>query len=585
MGDTEIFNKAQQSEDEYKIGELKDRISTVILDWETEKRIPETAESTDLEDLWGKFVDADIIDNPEEDIYNQEGTDIYEVTTNEGYVVEIIVKEDGTVEIGDIEKEENLLPSIEKIVSSSNTNSIHIEVEVRRVQEGDLSYYYKKEGELDTSYITLKEGVTEQTADFTRLEQNIVYNIKVVARNENGSTEKVINERTGELEEGTITQIQEPEWNNGTATLKLQTTDTREEIDIVYQIGNIDGEWIPYNEEIGITGLNHNETVYTAISDGTNVSKESSFNIKDGIAPTVTLTKGTVTTNSIAVSVSCSDGQSGISNTYQYYIKKDNDTNYSSSANYTGTSTSYTFSNLEPSITYDIKVTTKDIAGNLGSKTLDNVTTTAGATVNQQWIYTSNTTFTVPQTGRYYVEIHGRGGSGGTGDGDYFSGHSASGLWYRTSAAGGGGGGGGSGATFTLNLTYQQSYNITVATTNNSLTKSTFGSYYCNNGNNGGNGTASASWSSSATAGSYGGFGSYSSGGTNIASNGASGDAEESSISTYSNADGGKGGTGGDTTGNGYGNGGNGGSANSTGGSSSGYTGMSGAVIIKYLGQ
>ena len=227
MGDTEIFNKAQQSEDEYKIGELKDRISTVILDWETEKRIPETAESTDLEDLWGKFVDADIIDNPEEDIYNQEETDIYEVTTNEGYVVEIIVKEDGTVEIGDIVKGDNLPPRIGEITSSGTSSSIHVEVNITR-SEGkvSISFYYKKDGEEDSSYKALKENVADLTADFTGLEQNVIYNIKVVVTDDNGSTEKVISEITGKLAEGTISQVGETQWNDGTATIQLETTGT-----------------------------------------------------------------------------------------------------------------------------------------------------------------------------------------------------------------------------------------------------------------------------------------------------------------------------------------------------------------------
>ena len=62
--------------------------------------------------MWDRFVEADIIDNPDEDIEKVEGETEedegkYEVTTNEGYVVEIIVKEDGTVEIGNISKGDN----------------------------------------------------------------------------------------------------------------------------------------------------------------------------------------------------------------------------------------------------------------------------------------------------------------------------------------------------------------------------------------------------------------------------------------------------------------------------------------------
>ena len=303
----------------------------------------------------------------------------------------------------------------------------------------------------------------------------------------------------------------------------------------------------------------------------------------DKTAPTLILSIKETTTNSVTITVDSSDGHSGTSNAYQYYIKDNNDSNYSNIANYTGSNQSYTFINLEPSGIYDIKVTIEDLAGNLSVKTLDNISTLAGATINQQWIYTSDTTFIVPQTGRYYVEIHGRGGNGGRGAFDYFAGIDAGDLLHYSSAAAGGGGGGGSGATFTLNLTYKQSYSITVATTNNNLTRSTFGSYYCNNGNDGGNGSAYTAWSSpSATAGSYGTFGNCSPEGTIIASNGETGEKRTSSISTSTYAYGGQGGTGGDTTGNGYGQGGEGGSASS---SSYGNYGNSGAVIIKYLGQ
>ena len=269
--------------------------------------------------MWGKFVDADIIDNPEEDIYNQEGTDIYEVTTNEGYVVEIIVKEDGTVEIGDIVKGDNLPPRIGEITSSGTSSSIHVEVNITR-SEGkvSISYYYKKDGEEDSSYKALKENVADLTADFTGLEQNAIYDIKVVVTDDNGSTEKVISEITGELAEGTISQVGETQWNDGTATIQLETTETAEEIYIVYQIGGIDGEWLPYPEE-GISGLNHGDMIYVAISDGTNVSKESSFEIEDGIAPntpTINLS-GTNGNNNyyksnVTITITAgSDGQSG----------------------------------------------------------------------------------------------------------------------------------------------------------------------------------------------------------------------------------------------------------------------------------
>ncbi len=99
--------------------------------------------------------------------------------------------------------------------------------------------------------------------------------------------------------------------------------------------------------------------------------------ITDTTPPNIVVTKGSVTENSIAVSVTATDTQSGMptSPTYQYYIKKTAEAAYSESKKYTGTQNSHIFSNLEPNTSYDIKVTTKDIANNEGAGYLKNVTT------------------------------------------------------------------------------------------------------------------------------------------------------------------------------------------------------------------
>ena len=126
-----------------------------------------------------------------------------------------------------------------------------------------------------------------------------------------------------------------------------------------------------------MTELNHNDTVYARLTDGTNYGNYASVKITDGLAPTVNITKGTVTTKSIAVSVSSTDSQWGMpsSISYSYYIKTSSTTNYPTTASYTGTNTSYTFNNLNQTTSYDIKVTTKDKAGNEGSKETKGIAT------------------------------------------------------------------------------------------------------------------------------------------------------------------------------------------------------------------
>ena len=369
-----IFDIANQAKIEHEIGALKDRINNVIADWSIGRAIDPTVT---VDDLWDKMVDADIIDNPDEDVAGPEKdgeNDRYELTTNEGYIVEIIISPDGNVSIGDVVKGDKLPPKIGEITSTSESNSIHIEVEITRSEgEVSLSYYYKKDGEPDSSYQTLKEGVKELTADFTGLEQDVVYNVKVIVKDENGTAEKIINERTGELKEGTVTQKGETVWSNGTATIELETTETG--VTIQYQIDGIEGQWLDYKGPI--TGLNHGQTVYALITDGTNQSGHTSIDILDEIAPTVTVTQENVTTNSIQVSVSSSDAEWGMpdSVTYNYYIKQTSVGSYPTDPTHTGTETSYTFTGLIQNTSYDVKVTTSDKAGNPGEGQATHITT------------------------------------------------------------------------------------------------------------------------------------------------------------------------------------------------------------------
>ena len=369
-----IFDIANQSKIEFEIGAIKDRINNVIADWSIERL---TKPGITADDLWDKMVDADIISDPVEDYVKgpeKEGeNDVYEVTTNEGYIVEVIVSPDGNVTIGEVAKGDKLPPKIVEVKSSAKTNSIHVEVTMSRWENGTISYYYKKNGEEDTSYKPLKEEVTDLTADFTGLEQNVVYNIKVIAKAENGSTEKVVNEITAELKEGTISQVGETIWSNGTASIELETTE--EGVTIQYQIDGIEGEWLDY--EGAITGLNHGQTVYAVITDGTNISGHTSIDILDEKEPTVTVTQGSVTSNSIQVNVSANDAEWGMPDTitYNYYIKQTSAGSYPQEATHTGTETSYTFRGLTQGTSYDVKVTVVDKAGNPGEGQVTNITT------------------------------------------------------------------------------------------------------------------------------------------------------------------------------------------------------------------
>ena len=186
--------------------------------------------------------------------------------------------------------------------------------------------------------------------------------------------------------------------------------------------------------------------------------------------------------------------------------------------------------------------------------------------VGTTYTYTSNTTFTVPKTGTYSIEMHGGGGGGG--GGAYAKSYSA---LKNTSAYGGDGGG--SGEIYTATLTKGTSYALTIGT-----------------GGSGGSGNSDEAQMAAEATGSTGGsggttkFGSLYSiaGGTG----GTGGYARAYNSSSYSNGSTGtakgslaSGSSGGATTGT-YGNGGSGGAS----GGGYGSSGQNGVIIIKYLG-
>ena len=362
-----IFNIANQSNIEFEIGALKDRINNVIADWSIERL---TKPGVTIDDLWDKMVEADIIDNPEEDVSGPEKegeNDAYQVTTNEGYVVEIIVMPDGSVVIGDVVKGDKLPPKIVNVETTSGTNNIQLTVTMGRWENGTISYYYKKDGEEDINYKAFKENTTELTANIEGLEQNVVYNIKIVAENENGSTEKIVNETTGELKEGTVKQKGPTVWSNETASIELETTQTG--VTIQYQIDGTEGEWQDYTGPI--TGLNHGQTVYAVITDGTNISGYTSIDILDEQipnAPTISITSGTAGNNgyyksNVTVTITAgNDAQSG-ANKVRYSVSG------AQTINQTETADGITSANITISTdgTSTITAYTLDKAGNVSS--------------------------------------------------------------------------------------------------------------------------------------------------------------------------------------------------------------------------
>ena len=174
------------------------------------------------------------------------------------------------------------------------------------------------------------------------------------------------------LPDNTIT-IGEPQWQtDGTANIAVNTTE--DGVTIEYQIGGTDEDGWTTVEGGTITGIENGETVYVRITDGEQSSNPQETTVRDETAPTVTVqAQGTPTTNSISVSVSAEDKETGMADslTYTYYIKESSqpDENYAAPENAQGiTNNTYTFTGLTAGTSYDIKVEVNgDKAGHVGT--------------------------------------------------------------------------------------------------------------------------------------------------------------------------------------------------------------------------
>ena len=278
-----------------------------------------------------------------------------------------------TIEI----KDEND-PVVIVTAGGTTTNSVTVSVSASDNESGMLdnvtyTYYIKKTGEGDASYSSPSgaSNISQTNYTFTNLDQGTSYDVKVEAKADkagNIGTGNLLSQTTATiggasegLEEGNI--VAGPvTWKNEKASTTL-TTSTN--LQIQYQINNtIEGSWKTISNGGTVGNLNHGDTVFARLYDGTNHGDEASVNILDGISPAVSVSTGTVTYNSITVNVVASDGQSGLatSNTYKYYLNgalKD-----------TLTTNSYTFTGLTAETQYTIKVEAYDKANNKGTDTI-----------------------------------------------------------------------------------------------------------------------------------------------------------------------------------------------------------------------
>ena len=251
---------------------------------------------------------------------------------------------------------------------TSTTNSIKIKVRTSRNQGGKLEYYIKAEEDKNYTLKQTKEDDSEYI--FEELEQNKKYNIKVIAKAENGQqAELTVEKTTGnvtELKQGDVEfiysvdgiVIDKSTWTNKNVTV---TAKINSNVDIgTFKIQTSNGG---ENWKDGISQLfTENGTMYVILTDGINYGGAATVNVTNIDTTKPVVTEATATTNSIKIIAT--DEASGI---VGYAITTSNTS--PTDASYTKIANTKTF---ETTVTGKTEGTTyyiwvKDQAGNISN--------------------------------------------------------------------------------------------------------------------------------------------------------------------------------------------------------------------------
>ena len=376
FGEDGIIARAEQAKLETEVASVREQ-----LEMAEASAMADGAGRIDMDHYWEILEDEDIIGSKDTDVSDDDGDGTYEVVTDEGFIFDItpLPDEENTTDIvidyvGTAEG-----PRISKIeVTEMTSNSVTIKVTATNANKGTYTYEYRKKG--DSDWIPV-EGQGD-TCKLEGLEQGRIYEVKVTVETNHGKASKTEEVKAGELTDAPI-EFSMPTWSAGKASITVSTT-AGAEYRLQYQVdGKEEGNWTDIANWGTIDNLSYNDTVYARLYDGVNGTDPASTTIVDNNPPTVTVTatEGTVTSNSIGVSVSATDGESGMkgSSTYTYSIKGAGqpDSSYTTPSGASNiAANSYTFTGLSPQTGYDIKVTVDgDNAGNTGTGTLTNQVT------------------------------------------------------------------------------------------------------------------------------------------------------------------------------------------------------------------
>ena len=383
LGEGGLINQAKLGGEQYKIEEVRDKLEVA-----KGEAFIDGKGTIDPDHYFDIIQEDGIIYDKETDVTDK-GNSVYEIITVEGYIFKVTLipsAEDANDMEIEYERKEEGPRIIEIKVVEQTTNSVKIEVETRKAEGAEYTYLYKKNTEGEENWIEAEKS-KENEYTYNNLTAGEIYNIKVKVENGKGKTDRAINIQLGEMPKGAIT-FDEVEWvGDGTAKVRINTSAqgyTMQYI-IVKQGESTEGlsskNWSEIASESEIEGLYLGDTVYARLTDGINESDYASVTVEDKISPVVNVTAGGKTSNSVTVSASATDEQSGMKDslTYTYSIKVtgQDDTSYTTPSNASNISAnSYTFTGLTQGTDYTVRVEVNgDKANNVGTGILENQTT------------------------------------------------------------------------------------------------------------------------------------------------------------------------------------------------------------------
>ena len=131
------------------------------------------------------------------------------------------------------------------------------------------------------------------------------------------------------------------------------------------------GTWGNYSGQVNV---DNGDTIYARYSSNEGVSQTVSKIVEDTNGPEVTIANLTVNGKEITITATAQDHEMGMPTppTYNYYIKPHSETYYELVGH--NTTGKFTFTDLLGNTSYDIRVSTTDLAGNQGSVTTNSQT-------------------------------------------------------------------------------------------------------------------------------------------------------------------------------------------------------------------